>query len=363
MTATIVTGTTGVSDDFYIYPQTWTGNTVTSYQDYDLTDFELGTDTLYIPFDGGNAAFSTVEDFQQAMLDIEATGDLGWSAIGTSYTIDGDDVVFSWDGQGEIRLEGLATVLDLDDSLVTYNVSGDEGTSRADTIEIERDTAWEGAVFDTGFGDDVVTVSAADAQGWVSISNSGGSDTIDVSALGEWEDAFIWGADDTQAIETVTTGEGNDVVNTYAGDDIISTNGGDDEVYATSYGDKVVDLGAGQDEFIFKANGNSEVTVTGNGSATNGGNTFTVNGSNSDGTLVITDFDWTEMAGSNVVETGYDFLILQGISINNQNQLGDAIDGSNSLSASTVGDDLYITDTSLDGVTTIVLEDAADFWV
>jgi len=358
-----VTGTNGTAEDFYIYPQTWTGNTVTSYQDYDIVNFELGADTLYIPFDGGFAALSSVADFQQAMLDIEATGDLGWSAIGTSYTIDGNDVVFSWDGQGEIRLEGLAPTLDLGESLVTYEASGDEGTARQDTIEIDRDSAWEGAVFDTGFGDDVVTVAATDAQGWVSISNSGGSDTIDVSALGEFESAFIWGADDINEVENVTTGAGDDVVNTYAGDDVISTGAGDDEVFATSNGDKLVDLGIGQDEFHFSAQNDSTVTVTGNGSLANGGNTYNVYGSNDDGTLVITDFDWTEMQGNNVVDTGYDFLVLQGTSVNNENQLDALINGTSSLSASVQGDDLYITDTSLNGTTTVVLEDAADFWM
>lgn len=362
MTTTTVTGTSA-ADDFYIYPQTWTGSQVTGYEDYDLVDFELGVDTLYVPFNGGYAAFSTVADFQQAMLDIEATGNLGWSAIGTSYEIDGNDIVFSWDGQGNIRLEGLASTLDLGPSNVAITGAGDNGTDRADIIEIDRDNAWEGQIFDTGYGDDVVTVAAGDAQGWVSISNSGGSDTIDLSGLGQWEDAFVWGADDINEVETVTTGDGNDQVNTYAGDDIINTGAGDDEVYATSNGDKVVDLGVGQDEFHFSAQNDSTVTVTGNGSYANGGNTYNVYGSNDDGTLVITDFDWTEMQGNNVVSTGYDFLVLQGTSVNNENQLDSLINGSNSLSAAVDGNDLVITDTSLDGTTTIILEDAAGFWM
>ena len=112
MTITTVTGTSGVSDTFTIYPQTWTGNQVTGYEDYVIEGFEVGSDVLELPFNGGFASFSTVAEFQQAIYDVEATGDLGWSAIGTAYEVDGADLVFSWDGQGTVRLEGMASLFD-----------------------------------------------------------------------------------------------------------------------------------------------------------------------------------------------------------------------------------------------------------
>ena len=142
MTTTTVTGTNGVAETFTIYPQTWSGGTITGYEDYDIVNFEMGVDTLDIPFNGGFASLSTVADFQQAIYDIEATGNLGWSAIGTSYEVDGNDIVFSWDGQGNIRLEGMASLFETSPELHTVTAAGEDGSSQIDHITIDGAVDW-----------------------------------------------------------------------------------------------------------------------------------------------------------------------------------------------------------------------------
>lgn len=346
MTTTTVTGTNGVAETFTIYPQTWSGGTITGYEDYDIVNFELGVDTLDIPFNGGFASLSTVADFQQAIYDIEATGNLGWSAIGTSYEVDGNDIVFSWDGQGQIRLEGLASSFETDVEQITYTQPGDGGTSQTDNIVIDRDTAWEGAVLDTGFGDDTVTLESGGLPGWVSISNSGGSDTIDVSGLGEFEQAFIWGADDANESDNVTTGAGDDVIFTYAGDDVINSGDGDDQVVA-GQGNDTVDMGAGVDSFIFQG-GNDVVTGGANR------DTYEIN-QNTGGTITITDLKLTNGSQGG---TGEDVLELVGLGTFTQRQDLLAQDTFSNVDFADVGGDLVMTF----GDTTVVMEDVG-FWL
>lgn len=105
----------------------WTDGEVTAYNNY---DFEFGKDALILNDNGTNVSYSSIASFQAAMLEIEATGLDGYSAIGTTYTISGSDITFSFGTEGKITLKGMASVLDLGPS----NIFGAEGTNRADTI-------------------------------------------------------------------------------------------------------------------------------------------------------------------------------------------------------------------------------------
>lgn len=256
---------TAAADSFSIFPQIWTNGVLTGYEDYTINDFEFGVDSLSLPFNGGTATFSTVAEFQQAMLDIEATGQLGWSAIGTDYQIDGDDVVFSWEGQGNIRLVGAASDLDLGESVIV----GEQGTSRADHITVSYDyNNGLTNVINSGYGDD--TVQGGQWDDW--ISNEGGSDVVH---LGAGNDGFS-GADDANTSDTVYGEDGDDQIFTYNGDDYIDggdgrdfivAGKGDDTILAgddidtvrDGEGDDVIDLGASHD-ILHVGSGTNQIT-------------------------------------------------------------------------------------------------------
>lgn len=303
MSIITVTGTTGVADTSYLNPQIWSGSQIIGYQDYEIVDFELGADELFIPFNGGQAGFSTVADFQSAMLDIEATGNLGWSSIGTSYEIVGNDVVFSWDGQGNITLKGLAADLDLGPSSFSFTSAPGQqyASDRHDTIDI---TGGGGTVVETGYGDDVVTVGNTSGW-WVSVSNLGGNDDV---TLGDGGD-FYWGANDSNGTDLVRGEGGNDQITTYAGndtifggdgEDTISDGDGNDFIYGeaggaimygasdgdTFYngsGDDYTDIGTGRNHY-HAGSGNDLVIDHSTGEAPNDGDVF--------------HFDFTNLVGS-----------------------------------------------------------------
>lgn len=241
---TVLNGTS-LKDTFNITPQIWTNGVVTGHQDYTITNFTFGVDVITLPFAGGTASFSTVEQFKQALLDIEATGLKGWSAIGTDYSIDGADVVFSWNGQGNIRLVNAAPTLDLGDSILV----GVQGTDRADHITVSYNADLTN-VINSGFGDD--TVVGGQWDDW--LSNQGGNDVV---TLGSGNDGFN-GADDANGSDRVYGDGGNDQIWTYGGDDFIFGGTGDDTVYAGA-GDDTIDLGDGSD-FLNGLLGNDTVS-------------------------------------------------------------------------------------------------------
>lgn len=249
---TILNGTSG-SDVFNIYPQIWTGGTITGYQDYTITNFQFGTDTLSVPFNGGNASFSTIQQFQQAMLDIEATGNKGWSAIGTNYSIDGADVVFSWNGEGNIRLSGAAQYLDLGPSVLV----GVQGTARADHITVSYDyNAGLTNNINSGYGND--TVIGGQWDDW--ISNEGGNDVV---YLGAGNDHYF-GADDANGFDLVYGEDGNDVIWTYGGNDIIHAGGGNNTVYAGE-GDDFIYFNQGFGVNTYEGSQGNDTVVGGDG--------------------------------------------------------------------------------------------------
>ena len=327
MPSYVLNGTPGVNP-FAIDQRVWSGSTVVGYNDYVVNDFTLGQDSIRVQYHDSTVSFSTVAQFKQAMLDIEATGLKGHSALGTDYAIVGNDVVFSFDGQGSLRLNGLASALDLGPS----NLVGVNGTDRADTITVSYTNPGVSNVLNSGYGDDKVHGGA-----WAdSISNQGGSDTV---WLGSGDD-FFFGADDAAQVDTVYGDAGNDTIFTYKGDDVIFGGAGNDAVTA-GLGNDTIDLGAGAD-VLNGFQGHDVVTGgTGRDYYKLGSQTVDKNG-----TLRITDLRLGGWAGDSIGEDQLDFT-LGGVkkSFTTLSALKTYDASTTAITVSQVGDDLVIDST------------------
>ncbi|QDF14279.1 hypothetical protein vBDshSR4C_031 [Dinoroseobacter phage vB_DshS-R4C] len=336
---TIALNGTAGADTFATDQRIWTGPTVTGYNGYTVSGFELGVDQISTAWDGGTVTFSTLAEFQAAMLDIEATGLTGFSPLGDTYTlsdVDGDtvqDITFSWGGDGALTLLGLGAALDLGPSILT----GVQGTARADTISVSYDAGLTN-VIDSGYGDDTVY----GGQWSDSLSNQGGSDTV---FLGGGDD-FYYGADDAAGVDTVSGGSGDDTIFTYGGADVIDAGAGDDTVVA-GQGADVIDLGDGVDTYIF---GGGDDIVTGGSNR----DTFVFSLVSGGGDVTITDLDLQDGTVGGSGEDIVEFLYAgQSWVLDNSDDL-DALDAQSWASVTTVGDDLFI---DIPGALTITAED------
>jgi Ca2+-binding RTX toxin-like protein len=248
-------------------------------QDHVL-DFVSGTDTLQ--FD--NTGFANLG----AAGRFSATDErffFGQSAHDASDRLiyDGLNLFYDPDGTGSIQQHSIGVVqssprLVASDIVVIGNAasgSNIQGTAGNDSLNGTNgnDTLDGGAGIDTmngGLGDDTYIVTAGDV-----LSDTGGIDTVISDASWTLADGFenltVTGSANlnltaNNAANVLTGNSGNNFFNPRGGDDTIQGGAGNDQVTlggggVPSYGNKVIDLGAGVDRLDFSGFAKSAIVV------------------------------------------------------------------------------------------------------